>query len=413
MKEGWEIKKLGEVCEFLNRGISPRYLENDGICVLNQKCIRNHTVNYEESRRHDFSNKPVNPERFIRLGDVLVNSTGTGTLGRVAQVRKLPTESTTVDSHVTIVRPKTNLFFSDFFGYMLIRIEEEIKEAGEGCGGQTELGRSVLAETFLVNYPKSLPEQQRIVTILDEAFTAIDQAKENLKRNLQNAKELFQSELNSIFSKKGDGWVEKKLGDLTLKIGSGATPKGGNESYKTIGISLVRSMNVHDRFFKDKILAHIDDIQASELSNVTLEVNDVLLNITGASVARCCMMPKEFLPARVNQHVSIIRTKKEILNPEFLNLLLISKFYKDQLLQTGEQGSTRQAITKAQLQDFTVYFPSLKEQQQIVKQLDTLSAETKKLETLYQQKLNSLEELKKSILQKAFSAELSENQIII
>ncbi len=157
MKHNWQTKKLGEVCSFLNRGISPKYLKEDGVCVLNQKCIRDHNVSFEQSRRHDSSNKPVNPERYIKLGDVLVNSTGTGTLGRVAQVRKNPKELTTVDSHVTIVRPKEGMFFLDFFGYMLILIEEAIKNAGEGCGGQTELARSVLAERFSIHYPESSP----------------------------------------------------------------------------------------------------------------------------------------------------------------------------------------------------------------------------------------------------------------
>jgi type I restriction enzyme S subunit len=257
-------------------------------------------------------------------------------------------------------------------------------------------------------------EQQFIVSILDEAFAAIDKAKANAEQNLKNAKELFESYLQGVFENKGEGWEKKTLGEITNKIGSGSTPRGGNESYKTKGISLVRSMNVHDFEFKKRNLAFIDEQQAKELNNVTLQENDVLLNITGASVARCCIIPKEYLPARVNQHVSIIRAKKEIIDPIFLNLLLTSKFYKDQLLFTGEQGATRQAITKAQLEVFKVAFPkSVKQQQSIVQKIDTLSTETKKLEAIYQKKLEDLEELKKSILQKAFSGELTEKEVLV
>ncbi len=140
----WQTDQLGKVCSFLNRGISPIYLEDGGICVLNQKCIRDHRVGYEASRRHDPQAKKVGKERLVQFGDVLVNSTGTGTLGRVAQLRENPPEPTTVDSHVTIVRPKPGKFCPDFFGYMLMVTEDAIKEAGEGCGGQTELARSVL-----------------------------------------------------------------------------------------------------------------------------------------------------------------------------------------------------------------------------------------------------------------------------
>jgi type I restriction enzyme S subunit len=168
------------------------------------------------------------------------------------------------------------------------------------------------------------------------------------------------------------GWISNKLGDVTTKIGSGATPLGGEKAYKETGICLIRSLNVHDWGFKENKLARIDEDQAERLSNVVVEPNDVLLNITDASVARCCLVPPEFLPARVNQHVSIIRPVKEKLLPAFLHYLLISKTYKDRLLHTGEEGgSTRQAITKAQLQQFVIEFPeSLPEQQRIVGILD-------------------------------------------
>jgi len=216
--------------------------------------------------------------------------------------------------------------------------------------------------------------------------------------------------LEGVFENRN--WEEKPIKELTLKIGSGATPRGGQESYKSEGISLVRSMNVHDWEFRERNLAFIDEKKAKELDGVTLQEDDVLLNITGASVARCCVFPKEYLPARVNQHVSIIRPKKEILDARFLNLLLTSKPYKDQLLFTGEQGATRQAITKAQIEAFIIAIPSLLEQQTIVRQLDALRTETQKLEAVYQKKIADLEELKKSILQKAFAGELRGGELV-
>lgn len=164
-------------------------------------------------------------------------------------------------------------------------------------------------------------------------------------------------------------------------------------------------MNVHDRYFKKKNLALIDDKQAKNLANVVVQENDVLLNITGASIARSCVIPKEYLPARVNQHVAIIRPKQEAINSTFLNLLLTSKYYKDQLLFTGEQGATRQAITKAQLQNFIIHYPRLRVQEDIIAKLESLSIETRKLESIYQTKIDSLEEFKKSILEKAFNGE--------
>jgi type I restriction enzyme S subunit len=139
-----------------------------------------------------------------------------------------------------------------------------------------------------------------------------------------------------------------------------------------------------------------------------VQPRDVLLNITGASVARCAIVPEHVLPARVNQHVSIIRPIAEKLDADFLHYLLISKPYKDQLLKTGEEGgSTRQAITKAQIQEFSVEYPAtLKEQKTIVAKLDAMLAETQRLARLYERKLAALEALKKSLLHQAFTGQL-------
>jgi hypothetical protein len=144
-----------------------------------------------------------------------------------------------------------------------------------------------------------------------------------------------------------------------------------------------------------------------------VQSRDVLLNITGASVARCCIAPNDVLPARVNQHVAIIRTIADTLDPEFLHFALISTPYKDQLLGIGEDGgSTRQAITKAQIQNFSVAYPAkLSEQREIVTKLDAVLVETHRLESLYQKKLDALDALKKSLLHQAFSGLLSREVI--
>jgi len=253
-----------------------------------------------------------------------------------------------------------------------------------------------------------IAEQEVIVEVLDKAFAAIDQAKANIEQNIVNAKELFQSKLNQIFSQKGDGWEETTLKEITSKIGSGATPRGGRAAYKKSGISLIRSMNIYDDGFRPDKLAFIDEAQAEKLKNVIVEERDVLLNITGASIARCCIVDKAFLPARVNQHVSIIRLIDNTLDHSFLHYHLISKTTKNALLEIGAQGATRQAITKTQIQDFCIRYPNSPETQSLManecKQAEAIVAE---LISTYQTKLTSLEELKKSILQKAFVGELT------
>ena len=202
--EGWEEKTLGEVSELINRGISPKYLEKNGVIVLNQKCIRDHKINYEHSRLHDGISKKVSPEKLIKIGDVLINSTGTGTLGRVAQVRE-ELENVTVDSHVTIVRPIQNLFFTDFFGWALVFIEDEIAKRGEGCGGQTELARGTLKNDFSICFPKSLKTQQAIVQKLNNLSAETKKLEAIYKQKILDLEELKKSVLQKAFS-----------GDLTI-----------------------------------------------------------------------------------------------------------------------------------------------------------------------------------------------------
>jgi type I restriction enzyme S subunit len=167
------------------------------------------------------------------------------------------------------------------------------------------------------------------------------------------------------------GWEVKKLKNITSKIGSGATPKGGNQAYKDFGINLIRSLNVHNNQFLYKDLAHIDEEQANALNNVIIEKGDVLLNITGASVARCCIVPNDVLPARVNQHVAIIRLM-EVSNI-FLANQFTSVFYQQELLSISKgNGATREALTKAQLENLNVILPPLSLQQAFAEKIEAI-----------------------------------------
>jgi len=401
--DNWELHPLPDVL-FLQEGpgIRKKEYQDHGYPMINVRCVQDGYIDMSKARAANMELATTKWAHFqIDENDILF--TISGTIGRAAIVKKsdLPLLMNTSVVRFKPIHPALDLNFvyhylrSDFFVEML-------KDMSTGTAIQN-VGPSHLKKLHVPVPP--LPEQQRIVSILDEAFATIAKAKNNAEQNLKNAKELFESYLQGVFE--NGNWETKSLKELTTKIGSGATPRGGQENYKAEGISLVRSMNVHDWEFRERNLAFIDEQQAKELDGVSLQENDVLLNITGASVARCCVFPKEYLPARVNQHVSIIRPKKELLDATFLNLLLTSKPYKDQLLFTGEQGATRQAITKAQIESFRISIPPLKEQHTIVRQLDTLRAETKRLEAIYQQKLLNLEELKKSVLQKAFRGELN------
>jgi type I restriction enzyme S subunit len=245
----------------------------------------------------------------------------------------------------------------------------------------------------------SIEKQREIVEKLDRAFAEIELAGIHLRKRVSSYCSLEEAFINERLRQNCETFTSKKLSDITSKIGSGATPRGGEESYKSEGISLIRSLNVYDDGFREKKLAFIDEVQAKALANVEIKTGDVLLNITGASIARTCIAPKEYLPARVNQHVSVIRPKPEIISTEYLHFLLRSQRMKSSLLGVGNSGgSTRQALTKVDLENTIIEFPpDLEDQKEAVDDLKSFVDLSKtymnnlsKIESLYLDLQNSL-----------------------
>ena len=159
----WKSMTLSEACVFLSRGVTPSYIEDGGIRVLNQKCVRDQTVTFAPARRTDTNKKNVPKEKLLQPNDILVNSTGEGTLGRVAQIKTVA-EPTTVDSHVTILRPNPKLVDPPFLGCLVRKLQPEIEQMAEGSTGQTELSRTRLGELEIDIPP--LAEQKAIAAVL-------------------------------------------------------------------------------------------------------------------------------------------------------------------------------------------------------------------------------------------------------
>lgn len=247
-----------------------------------------------------------------------------------------------------------------------------------------------------------LPEQKKIASILDSA----DELRQKDKALVEKYNELTQALFLDMF---GDpvtnpkGWEKISLKECTSKIGSGSTPRGGKESYHVTGISLIRSLNVYDNEFYYENLARISDEQADKLKNVNVEKNDVLFNITGASVCRSTIVPEDVLPARVNQHVSILRPIKNKLNSIYLSHLMISESTKKQLLLVGSAGgAVMEAITKEQLEKYKVPIPKIEFQNQFAERVKVIEEQ----KAVAQVSALKSEELFNSLLQKAFNGGL-------
>lgn len=166
-------------------------------------------------------------------------------------------------------------------------------------------------------------------------------------------------------------WKPIRLGDYCSKIGSGATPRGGDTVYQESGVSFIRSQNVYNGLFVTEGLTFLNDEQAAKLKGVTVQENDILLNITGDSVARCCQVPDSVLPARVNQHVAIIRPKPDSFDTRFVSYFMISPFMQSTMLSYAGSGGTRKAITKEMIENFEIPKPPIQVQKTIASILST------------------------------------------
>ena len=166
-------------------------------------------------------------------------------------------------------------------------------------------------------------------------------------------------------------WQSEPLSALTLKIGSGSTPRGGDSVYISEGTTLIRSQNVYNNEFSTDGLVYIDEKTAEKMKGVSVEKEDVLVNITGDSVARCCLVHDAVLPARVNQHVAILRTNPKKLLQHFLAFYMVSPFMQAKMLSWAGTGGTRKALTKGMLEGFEIPLPPVDVQDKIVQKIKT------------------------------------------
>jgi len=398
MKHGWELKRLGEVCE---KTSNIRWQEHEGVEFeyIDLTAVSRDTLEITETVSINSLNAPSRARKIIKTNDIIFATTRP-TLKRVAKISN-KYDNQICSTGFAVLRGKQNVITPEYVFYFLQtdQFMNRMESVQRGTSYPAVTVKDV-KETPLPR-PLTIDEQKRIVAKLDECFEAIDKARANVERNLQNAKELFQSKLNEIFSQKGDGWVEKVLDEIG-EIQTGTTPPTKDKSNYGDFIPFVKPPH----FKPDGSI----DTGNSMLSESGLKKgrlfppNSVLMVCIGATIGKT-----GFTETAVssNQQINCL-TPTENYNPKLFYYGLISPFVQKQVSDIGKGAqATLPIINKTKWQGLKINIPGNKaEQNKIVNQLDDLKSQTQSLESHYQQELYALDELKKSILQKAFNGEL-------
>lgn len=400
MKEGWEVKDLGYLCE-LTRGYNPPKSKfsnhpKEGFVRFYQ--IRDgwsdeYAVYVPDTPQlHKVSSDEILMVAYRHIGRAFRGVTGAFNVAlcKISNKKKL-------------------LLNDDFLFYMIPTdiIKGELMKRSE---------RSLIPSMSVDHLRKiriptpPLSEQQRIVAVLDQAFTAIDKAKANLQQNIENARQLFQSELNRIFTQKGDGWVEKKLGEV-LDFLNGFAFKSF-DAVSESNTQLIRMGNLYQNILDIERSPVFYPNNFSEMyDKYLLKEGDLIISLTGTTGKEdygfTVKIPKTNRNLLLNQRIAKIIIKDNNLIKEFLHYFLLSRVFLDAVYSTA--NGTRQAnLSTVVMKELLFHFPSKKDiQEDIIKRIYKIRENSHKLQETYQQKLTALEELKKSILQKAFSGELS------
>ena len=393
MKNGWQWKPLGEVCKTGSGGTplkeKKEYYEGGTIPWLMSGEVSQGEVR-EATRFITQKGLDNSAARIFPKDTVLVAMYG-ATAGQVGILRF---EATTNQAVCGILPNKQ--FIPEFLFFFLLSKKEELVAQATG-NAQPNISQIKIKNT---NVPiLSLPEQQRIVGILDEAFEGITTAKANAETNLQNARAVFESYLQSVLQSKK--WKWKTFGELCDDVEYGSSAKSKADS----GVPVLRMGNIQEGRLNWKNLVYTDD--KAEIKKYLLKHNDVLFNRTNSPelVGKTAIYKSE-MPAIFAGYLIRIHRKEDLLDADYLTYFLNSKIAFD-YGKTVVISSVNQAnINGSKLKCYPIPAPSLAEQKAIVAKLNDLSEETQRLTSIYERKLAALDELKKSLLHQAFSGAL-------
>jgi type I restriction enzyme S subunit len=396
MKNGWETHTLGSVLQ-KTETVNPLQSPDGEFYYIDVSSVSNITFQIEETQRLKGKDAPSRARQLVKENDVIF-ATVRPTLKRIAIVPN-NLDNQVCSTGYFVLRPKPclnhkylfySLFSQNFMGAM--------EGLQKGASYPAVTNAEVRAQTL--SFP-SLPEQQRIVGILDDAFEGIAAAKANAEKNLQNARALFESYLQSVFSQEGIGWENSTI-DQHIRF---IDYRGKTPTKTESGLRLITAKNVKMGYIQETPREYVaPNSYDGWMTRGIPKLGDVLFT-TEAPLANVAQLDTDEKVVFA-QRIIIMQPNMSKLDSTFLKYLLLSQPVQQRILKQGT-GATVQGIKSSLLKKIEISFPSsLDVQRNIVSQLDSLQQQTKVLESIYRQKLKALEELKKSLLHQAFNGEL-------
>lgn len=397
MKAGWEIKRLPDIAEyFIGLTYTPKDVGNAGTIVLRSSNVQNDELDLSDLVRVTC---PVKKSLNVRKGDILMCSrNGSKRLvGKTAVIGELP-EEMTFGTFMTVIRSEMSPYLSWFF-----RAEAFREQIGVGENTMINQITKYMLDAIRVPIPPEA-EQQRIVAILDEAFEAIAAARANAEQSRQNARALFESYLQSVFSQRGEGWVETTIATATGGVFTG--PFGSllhKSDYIENGIPLVNPAHITNVGIEPDLRKTVSEATVQRLSSYIMRAGDIVIGRRG-EMGRCAIVT-DIEDGWLCGTGSFVIKPSDRCDARYLVRLLRSESCKSRLEKIAG-GAVMPNLSNTDLGNFPILLPPIDMQKAILEAIDALHKETQRLESLYQRKIAALDELKQSLLQQAFSGQL-------
>lgn len=400
----WKDVKLKDITILISRGITPKYTDSEGVIVINQKCIRNGQINLKESRLTDDKTKKISENKFVDNNDILICSTGIGTLGRVGFLRNKLNTKLTVDSHVSIVRANKDYTNPIFLGYNLFLRQSEIEAMAKGSTGQTELSRIDLGEMNISLPPLEIQEKiASILSSLDDKIELNNKINQNLE---QQAQAIFKSwfvDFEPFDGKMPDDWKIGTISELGTVVGGSTPSKKNPEYYTNNGIAWITPKDLSRKNLKFISKGEIDITDKGfKNSSVTIMPKGTVLFSSRAPIGYISIAQND---VTTNQGFKSVIPFQTVGTP-YVYLYLKNNIT---LIENMAAGSTFKEVSGSIMQNIPALIPSKK----ILKRFNTLCDKIFRKQEYLEVENEKLTQLRDTLLPKLMSGEIDVDKVEI